>query len=139
MYGAQGRFEWSGGYSDVARALGGNDLNTWVQQRKLAGLDLFTHSHDGSVAMLGNQAGTSIGRMVLLSCPVHWPKYAPDFNLVGKVVSVRVHLDLVILADRGGQRFYDSRIQENVLPLWFDHCATHDPAAWETYGVPAML
>ena len=71
--------------------------------------------------------------------PVHWPKYAPDFNLVGKVVSVRVHLDLVILADRGGQRFYDSRISENVLPLWFDHFATHDPATWETYGVPAML
>jgi hypothetical protein len=139
LYGAQDRFEWSGGYSDAARALGGTDLNAWVQQRNFAGLDLFTHSHGGSVAMLANQAGTSIGRMALLSCPVHWPKYTPDFNLVGKVVSVRVHLDLVILADRGGQRFYDSRISENVLPLWFDHFATHDPATWETYGVPAML
>ena len=50
-----------------------------------------------------------------------------------------MHLDLVILADRGGQRFYDNRISENVLPLWFDDFATHDPTTWETYGVPAML
>ena len=89
--------------------------------------------------MLANHAGTGVGRLVLLSCPVHWPKYTPDFSAVGKVVSVRVRLDLVILADRGGQRFHDSRIRENVLPIWFDHFATHDPGNWVTYGVPAML
>jgi hypothetical protein len=50
-----------------------------------------------------------------------------------------VHLDLVILADGGGQRFHDSRIQENVLPVWFDHAATHDPAVWRQYNVPAVL
>ena len=139
LYGAPDRFEWSGGYSDAARALGGHDLQAWVQQHNLGGLDLFTHSHGGSVAMLANQSGTRVGRLVLLSCPVHWPKYAPDFTAVGTVVSVRVHLDLVILADRGGQRFHDNRIQENVLPIWFDHFATHDPGNWVTYGVPGML
>jgi hypothetical protein len=139
LYGAQDRFEWSGGYSDAARALGGHDLQVWVQQHTLGGLDLFTHSHGGSVAMLANQAGTSIGRLVLLSCPVHWPKYAPDFTRVSKVVSIRVHLDLVILADRGGQRFRDNRIQEHVLPLWFDHFATHDPGTWEQFHVRSML
>jgi len=139
LYGAQDRFEWSGGYSDAARALGGHDLQAWVQQHTLGGLDLFTHSHGGSVAMLANQAGTSIGRLVLLSCPVHWPKYAPDFTRVSKVVSIRVHVDLVILADRGGQRFRDNRIQEHVLPLWFDHFATHFPGTWEQFHVRSML
>jgi hypothetical protein len=139
LYGASDRFQWSGGYSDAARALAGSDLHDWVQQHNLDGLDLFTHSHGGSVAMLANHACTTVGRMVLLSCPVHWPKYTPDFSKVKEVVSIRVHLDLVILADRGGQRFSDSRIRENVLPIWFDHFATHDPANWQKYNVPKML
>jgi len=139
LYGAADRFEWSGGYSDVARALAANDLRDWVLQHNLDGLDLFTHSHGGSVAMLANQAGARVGRLVLLSCPVHWPKYAPDFTRVTKAVSVRVHLDLVILADGGGQRFPDTRIEEHVLPVWFDHFATHDPDTWVQNQVAAML
>jgi pimeloyl-ACP methyl ester carboxylesterase len=139
LYGASDRFQWSGGYSDAARALAGSDLHSWVQQHHFNGLDLFTHSHGGSVAMLANHAGTKVGHMVLLSCPVHWPKYTPDFSLTISVVSVRVHMDLVILADRGGQRFSDSRIRENVLPIWFDHFATHDPGNWQKYNIPAML
>ncbi len=90
-------------------------------------------------AMLANQAGTDVGRMALLSCPVHWPKYTPDFSHTQKVVSIRVHLDLVILADGGGQRFEDPNIAENVLPIWFDHFATHDPANWQKYDIPAKL
>jgi hypothetical protein len=89
--------------------------------------------------MVANQAGTQIGRMILLSCPVHWPQYMPAFNRVNRVISIRVHLDLVILADGGGQRFYDPRIEEHVLPLWFDHSLSHDPATWQQYNVPAWL
>src|SRR5262249_27033833 len=50
LYSASDRFEWSGSWSDAARALGAIDLNAWVQAHGLAGLDLFTHSHGGSVA-----------------------------------------------------------------------------------------
>jgi hypothetical protein len=139
LYGAADRFGWSGGYSDAARAEAGTALHGWVQAHNLDGLDLFTHSHGGSVAMLANQAGTRVGRMVLLSCPVHWPKYTPQFDLVQKVVSIRVHLDLVMLADRGGQKFSDPRIHENVLPIWFDHFATHNPANWDKYNIKTML
>jgi len=139
LYGAADRFEWTGGYSDAARSLAGQDLHAWIQAHSLNGLDLYGHSHGANVAMLANQAGSRVGKMVLLSCPVHWPKYMPDFANVGKVVSVRVHLDLVILADRGGQKFTDPRIQENVLPVWFNHFATHDPAVWVKYNVPAKL
>ena len=139
LYGASDRFGWTGGYSDTARALAGTELHDWVQQHNLDGLDLYTHSHGGNVAMLATQAGTRAGKLVMLSCPVHWPKYTPQFPLVAKAISVRVHLDLVILADRGGQRFPDPRIQEHVLPIWFNHFATHDPANWQKYDIPAML
>ena len=140
LYGAQDRFEWSGGYSDAARLLAGNDLNTWVQGHTLNGLDVITHSHGGSVAMLASHAGTSIGKLILLSCPVHWPKYTPDFTrITTRVISIRVHLDLVILADGGGQRFPDNRIREIVLPIWFNHSATHDPAVWQQQNLPARL
>jgi len=44
-------------------------------------------------------------------------------------------MDLVILADRGGQKFTDPRIDEHVLPVWFDHFATHDPAVWDKYNI----
>jgi pimeloyl-ACP methyl ester carboxylesterase len=139
LYGASDRFEWSGGYSDAARAIGAEVLRAWVNNHNLNGLDLFTHSHGGSVAMLASHAGLNIGKLVLLSCPVHVHKYMPDFTRVTTVVSIRVHLDLVILADLGGQRFRHPRIRENVLPIWFDHSATHDPSVWQTYHVPSML
>jgi hypothetical protein len=139
LYGAADRFEWSGGYSDAARALGAADLRAWVEARGLEGLDVFTHSHGGSIAMLATQAGLSLGQLVLLSCPVHVPKYLPDFAQATDVVSVRVRLDLVILVDGGGQRFHDARIREHVLPIWFDHFATHDPAVWQDLDVPSLL
>lgn len=139
LYGAADRFEWSGGYSDAARALAGNDLHAWVDAHALDGLDLIGHSHGASVIMLANHAGTHIGRMILLSCPVHWPKYTPNFMRVARVISIRVHLDLVILVDGGGQRFNHPQIEEHVLPIWFDHSATHDPANWQQYNVPAFL
>ncbi len=139
LYSAGDRFEWSGGYSDRARDRAAKELRIWVDQHKLEGLDLFTHSHGGSVAMLANQAGLNIGLLVLLSCPVYVDKYFPNFSRVRKVVSIRVRMDLVILADGGGQRFSDPRIQEHVLPLWFNHFATHDPQVWRQQNVPAML
>jgi hypothetical protein len=139
LYKAADRFEWSGGWSDAARAVGAMDLLAWVDDRNLNGLDLFTHSHGGSVAMLASQAGLSSGLLVLLSCPVHVPKYLPDFARVRNVVSIRVHLDLVILADGGGQRFQHPKIREHVLPLWFEHSATHEPDIWQRYDVPSML
>ena len=139
LYSAADRFDWSGGYSDRARAAAAADLRAWVDERELQGLDLFCHSHGGNAAMLGTQGGLQAGTLVLLSCPAHPAKYFPDFDRVERVVSVRVRLDLVILLDRGGQRFRDSRIEEHVLPIWFDHAATHRPDVWRQYDVPAMV
>ncbi len=139
LYAGGDRFDWSGGYSDAARAAAAVDLVSWVNAHGASGLDLFAHSHGANAAMLATQHGLQAGMLVLLSCPVHPSKYAPDFNHVSRVVSVRVRMDLVILADRGGQRFRDPRIHENILPLWFDHGASHDPDVWQQHNVPAMV
>jgi hypothetical protein len=140
LYSQLDRFAWSGGYSDAARALGASDLINWVRSRNEEGLDLITHSHGGNVAFLATQSGLDLGELILLSCPVHVPKYQPAMtHIKKKVVSIRVHLDLVILADRGGQRFDFPGITENVLPIWFDHFATHNPDVWRKHNVPAMI
>ncbi len=139
LYSQSDYFGWSGDYSDSARAQAAVQLANWVSAHNDAGLDLITHSHGGNVAMLGTHSGLQIGELILLSCPVHFPKYLPDFSQIRKAVSIRVHLDLVILADRGGQKFKLSQIQENVLPVWFDHQATHDPATWDKYNVKSRL
>jgi len=144
-YAAKDRFDWSGGYrnGDDKRSAGADELVKWVNQHAAQGLDLITHSHGGNVAMLANHRGLKIGELVLLSCPVHVGKYVPNFrqpNQVGKVVSFHVHLDLVILADRGGQRFHDTRIEENVLSGWFlFHSDSHSPKIWNDQALASRL
>ncbi len=139
LYGGQDVFFWSGGWSDAARELAAGDLLVWVNNRNLQALNIIAHSHGGNVAMRATQLCLSSRKLVLLSCPVHFPKYLPDFTKVGDAVSVRVHLDLVILADQGGQRFRHPQIRENVLPIWFDHTATHNPDVWRNHNVPSRL
>lgn len=139
LYSAQDRFEWSGGYSDSARSIGATELRDWVDSHGLGGLDLFGHSHGANIAMLATQGGLTVGTLVLMSCPVHIPKYIADFTRVTRCVSVHVRLDLVVLADRGGQRFNHPNIEEHVLPVWFDHSATHEPAVWRRHGVKVLL
>ncbi|HEU4853736.1 MAG TPA: hypothetical protein VFS89_00415 [Nitrosospira sp.] len=138
VYSGSDRFDWSGGYSDPARDLAALTLTAWVQGKGLESPDFFAHSHGANVVLLANQA-IDIGRMVLLACPVHRNKYWPNFGYVNRVVSVRVRLDLVILADRGGQRFNHPDIIENVLPVWFDHSAPRDPEIWVRYDVPSKI
>ena len=139
LYSANDRFDWSGGYSDSARSVGATDLRDWVDGHGLSGLDVFGHSHGANVAMLATQGGLIVGTLVLMSCPVHIHKYIAEFTRVTRCVSIHVRLDLVVLADRGGQRFDHPNIEEHVLPVWFDHGATHDPAVWKKHKIKAML
>ena len=140
LYAEPDRFEWSGGYSDAARTLAGADLKAWADDHAVADPLVMGHSHGANVIFIATTLGLAVRKAVLLSCPVRWPQYLPDFAQIrDPIVSIRVHLDLVILADGGGQRFDDPRVEENVLPVWFNHSATHDPANWQTYDVPSMI
>jgi|YNPBryunderm2012_1023409.scaffolds.fasta_scaffold00759_2 hypothetical protein len=140
VYDAPDRFSWSGGWSDAARSLGGYGLYSWIQQKQFAQpATIVAHSHGGNVAMLASQNGAHFDTLALLSCPVHYYKYKPDFSRIFKTVSIRVRLDLAILADGGGQRFKDPAIQEKVLPIWFDHGAVLAPQTWIQYNLGSML
>jgi pimeloyl-ACP methyl ester carboxylesterase len=139
LYAGQDPFEWTGGYSDADRAMAADDLKNWLTAHNIQKPYLITHSHGGSVAMLASQNGLDIGPLVLLSCPVHFPKYMPDFNRVGKIVSIHVKFDWVIFLDGGGQRFNHPKIKEIVLPIWFDHSATHDPDVWRANKLPDKI
>ena len=140
LYSQADFFRWTGGYSDGARNQGALDLKAWVDARNEGGLDLMGHSHGANVLLQATKFGMTAGTLILLSCPVHVNKYFPDFTKVTKpVVSVRVKLDLVILADLGGQKFRHPDIKEIVLPIWFDHGATHDGATWLAHNIAARI
>ncbi len=151
LYSRKDCFGWSGRYSDQERALGALDLIDWVRGHGSKKVDVIAHSHGGSVAMMATWGGLKIDELVLLSCPVHWPRrsrgslrssnrrYLPDFRRVRRIESIRVHLDRVILADRGGQLFYGVPIHENPPVGWFHHGLTHDPSTWQRYGVDRWI
>ena len=131
IYRNQDYFRWEGGYSDYAREVASLNLNDWVERRGLLGIDAVTHSHGGSVLMAATNLGLIFDKVVFLSCPVHWPQYMPRHASIRKPQSVRIHLDLVLLADRAGQRFPVNTIPEDVLPIWFlPHGVTCEPATW---------
>jgi hypothetical protein len=135
-------FKWSGLYSDGARRLAAQQMLDWVTAQGLQQPDLFTHSHGGTVANLATGLGLQLDRLVLLSWPVH-PEWFPNFDRVRRIIDIRVHLDLVILADRGGQTFTPpasaaGKVTSHVNG-WFAHSDTHDPDYWNRWGLPATL
>lgn len=136
LYSRPDAFTWSGGWSDHARQLAAIELRNWVRNRNLRDLDILAHSHGGNVAMWATQLGMELDQLILLSCPVHWNRYQPEFARVNHVVSYQINLDLVILADRGGTDFPDSRVSNKRLPHWFfRHDDTHNPAIWQQNGL----
>ena len=140
LYNLPDFFRWSGGWSDSGRDAGAVSLAQWVESRNEQGLDLMGHSHGANVILKATTLGLRVGKAILLSCPVHVDKYFPNFaNLTTPVHSVRVHADLVILADGGGQRFRHPDILETVLPIWFDHSASHDPQVWQKHKVARTI
>lgn len=101
VYSAADRYDWTGGYSDAARATAATELTNWVNAHQLERPTVFAHSHGGNVAMLASHSDLKMDTLVLLSCPAHIPKYSPNLANINKVVSVRVKMDLVILVDGG--------------------------------------
>ena len=126
-------FTWSGSYSDGARRVAALGLKKWIGDQGLTKPDFFAHSHGGTVAHLATKQGVEFKKLVLLAWPVH-NEWLPDFNRVEKIYDIRVKFDLVILVDRGGQRFQHPKVTE-FRNGWFDHPAAHQPAYWDTNGL----
>lgn len=139
LYDKNDFYKWSGGYSNGARDQGAGLLVAWIQSHVVNNLSFMAHSHGTSVSMLASWRGVTFGRAVFLSSPVHPAVYNMNFAAVQKVVSIRVKGDLVLLADGSASRFSDPRYNEHILPIWFNHSATHAPAVWIKYKIPTML
>lgn len=135
-------FPWSGAYSTAGRDLAARQLDAWLAAQSINQPDFFAHSHGGTVAHLATRVGTRFDRLVLLSWP-HHQAWHPDFNRVNRIIDIRVRLDLVIIADRGGQRFRVPRAHRHKVEEhkngWFNHADTHDPAYWNQYSLPSKL
>ena len=98
LYAQPDFFRWSGAYSDGARQQGAVDLQKWVSDRHEEGLDLMGHSHGGNIMSKATEMGLKLGKLVVLSCPLHVDKYFPEFsNLKAPMVSVRVLGTLTML------------------------------------------
>jgi hypothetical protein len=135
-------FGWSGLYSDGARQLAAQQLVEWIADQNLQRPDFFPHSHGGTVVNLATRRGLELDRLVLLSWPVH-EQWFPDFTRVSRVIDVRVRLDLIILADRGGQTFtappeHAGKVTSHVNG-WFEHGDTHQPDYWDRHQLPTVL
>ncbi len=132
-------FRWSGGYSDTARRTAAGQLETWIGDQGLGVPDFFAHSHGGTVANLATKRGVAFDRLVLMGWPVH-DQWMPDPGMVARLIDIRVKLDLVILLDRGGQRFpAGQRPADEHRNGWFDHASVHEPGYWDDHGLWAVL
>ncbi|MGI9239053.1 MAG: alpha/beta fold hydrolase [Woeseiaceae bacterium] len=128
-------FKWTGAYSDKARRADAELLKQWVSDQGLDAPDFFAHSHGGTVANLATRKGVQFDRLVLMGWPVH-EKWLPDFSNVKRVIDVRVQMDLVVMMDRGAQRFRSNNFTiEEHRNGWFDHGSTHEPAYWDDHGL----
>ncbi|HVF60324.1 MAG TPA: HEAT repeat domain-containing protein [Thermoanaerobaculia bacterium] len=127
LYAGDQFLDWTGAWTNSAWRKDAKVLAAWAEAHKSPGLTLVAHGHGANLAMLATRRGLEIGRLVLLSCPVHWTKYQPKPGSIKSALSIRTRLDLGILAGAGGQRFpRGSGISEYILPVWFNS-VSHDP------------
>lgn len=135
-------FPWSGAYSHEARQFAAEQLHAWLNAEGIDQPDFFAHSHGGTVAHLSTHVGTRFDRLVLLSWP-HHRAWHPRFQNIERIIDIRVGLDLVIMADRGGQRFKPPRQHRDKVEEhkngWFSHGDTHTPSYWDRYDLPSAL
>jgi hypothetical protein len=129
-------FAWSGNWSANAREQAAMELTTWAAQHNEICLNVVAHSHGSNVALLASNS-VRFGRMILLSTPAHPHLYSPgDYR---SLFSLRVRLDLVVLADGGGNKFPEwSELREKYFG-WFNHSATHNESRWAQKDIPGWL
>ena len=130
-------FRWSGAYDQARRITAAGRLVNWLEAQQLETPDLFAHSHGATVVHLATQAGLDLDRLVMLSWPVRQDSL-PAFQRIGRVLSFRVRMDLVILVDGAGQRFDHPQVDEHING-WFAHPDTHEPDYWDDHDLASLL
>lgn len=129
---------WSGRYRVNDRRIAAERLAGWATERAQGQLNtVFAHSYGGTIALMATALGLRIEDLVLLSVPVE--NIPVEWRNVGRGSSLRIHLDLVLLAARRRQRFTEN-VDEHYLPRWFwSHSDSHDPLIWTSEDIVKVL
>ena len=122
-------FAWNGAYRKKHREIAAKRLAGWTQDTVGGPLNsVFAHSYGGDIALQATTHGLVIQDLVLLSVPVE--NVRVEWRNIDRAVSLRIHMDFVLLATRRPQ-FFTENVEEHYLPHWFfDHSDSHDPAVW---------
>ncbi|HYV14852.1 MAG TPA: hypothetical protein VE972_02400 [Conexibacter sp.] len=138
VFSGRNAFSWSGAYKGRDRHVAAERLAGWAQDTVGGSLNaVFAHSYGGAVALHATAYGLVINDLVLLSAPVE--AIPVEWRNVGRATSLRIHMDLVLLAARRRQRFTEN-VEEHHLPRWFwHHCDSHDPHVWRDEDCVATL
>lgn len=131
-------FQWSGAYKNKHRLVAAERLAGWVDDVIGHGLNaLFAHSYGGVIALNATTHGLEIKDLVLLSVPAE--NIRVEWRNIGRTVSLRIHLDIVLLAARRRQYFTEN-VEENYMPQWFwNHSDSHDSGLWRKGEYPQLL
>jgi hypothetical protein len=135
LYSGGRPFSWSGKYKQSHREVAAKRLALWASGDSLN--TVFAHSYGGVIALLATTHGLTINELVLLSVPAE--KVDVDWDRIARAVSLRIHLDLVLLAARRKQAF-NLPVSEHFLPRWFrGHADSHDIGIWHEHDVARAL
>lgn len=140
VYAGPDPFAWGGGLNDEARDVAAKELRRWLDDRGIRNPDFVTHSHGGNVLLHAIAAyGVVARRMVLASCPVR-SNYPLRSDRIGVGASIRIEMDLFLLAEGSGQRFNNPAMMDHVLGRWFvNHSDPLLPEIWQSHGFDALL
>lgn len=138
LFAGRNAFSWSGAYRGDHRRVAAERLAGWAKDTTGGALNaVFAHSYGGVIALSASTYGLRINDLVLLSTPVE--NVAVEWRNIRRATSLRIHLDLVLLAARRRQRFTEN-VEENHLPFWFwHHGDSHSPGVWEQHDCARVL
>ena len=131
-------YSWSGKYNKRDRRIAAERLAFWVEATVGGPLDaVFAHSFGGIVALQATTYGLELSDLILLSVPVD--DVPIEWRNIGRAISLRIHLDLVLLAARRRQCFTEN-VDEHYINHWFRaHGDSHDPSVWQADSWPTIL
>lgn len=138
LYSGGDTFTWSGAYRGRHRRVAAERLAGWAKAAAGGPLNtIFAHSYGGIIALNATTFGLEAREIVLLSAPGE--DVPVDWRRVGRAVSLRIHLDLILLAARRPQRFANN-VAEHHLPRWFwSHGDAHSCDVWQREDCRAIL
>ncbi|WP_238006413.1 hypothetical protein KZZ52_15865 [Dactylosporangium sp. AC04546] len=145
LYAKSDYFRWSSAYDKAARIAAAADLKTWLAARRLDGLEtVYAHSHGGNVVLEAAANGVRVSLLVLLSVPAR-RRTAAEWSAIrrntGRIVSLRVACDVVVLVDRSRQVFPREYVHDlgTVPNLIFDHSALTRSVTWRRNDLAAQV